>query len=57
MRRYKNKESFVELANSLHNCKYDYSQFEYKGKNCKGQMHIFKDMVALIVKEAIWKKK
>ena len=38
MRRYKDKESFVTLSNLLHNGKYDYSQFEYKGKDTKGQI-------------------
>lgn len=35
-RRFWDRESFIELASSLHNGKYNYSMFEYDGKNKKG---------------------
>ena len=36
MRRYKDRESFIKLANILHNNFYDYSEFVYGGKNTEG---------------------
>lgn len=38
MRRYKDKDSFIEISNILHNNKYCYRNFIYQGKNICGEI-------------------
>ena len=38
MKRYNDKDSFVKLSNYLHNNKYNYENFVYKGKNIVGEI-------------------
>lgn len=38
MKRFNDKDSFVNLSNILHKNKYDYSLFDYKGKSIKGEI-------------------